>query len=74
MLSHVKPYAYFGRNIQTAKRLWRDGLKSSDVRIIKVFDELRDTFPSADKVGKWIIFNIRATKYRLITVIHFPGR
>jgi len=35
------------------------------------FDELRNTFPSADKVGKWIIFNIGGNKYRLITVIHF---
>ena len=35
------------------------------------FDELRETFPSADKVGKWIIFNIGGNKYRLITVIHF---
>jgi mRNA interferase HigB len=35
------------------------------------FDELRDTFPSADKVGKWIVFNIGGNKYRLITIIHF---
>ncbi len=37
------------------------------------FDELRETFPSADKVGKWIIFNIGGNKYRLITVIHFQS-
>jgi len=37
------------------------------------FDELRETFPSADKVGKWIVFNIGGSKYRLITVIHFPA-
>ena len=35
------------------------------------FNELRETFPSADKVGKWIVFNIGGNKYRLITVIHF---
>ena len=35
------------------------------------FNQLRETFPSADKVGKWIVFNIGGNKYRLITVIHF---
>ena len=35
------------------------------------FDALRATFPSADKVGYWIVFNIGGNKYRLITSIHF---
>jgi mRNA interferase HigB len=35
------------------------------------FDELRTVFPSADKVGDLIIFNIGGNKYRLIASIHF---
>ena len=35
------------------------------------FDDLRTIFPSADKVSKWVIFNIGGNKYRLIVVIHF---
>lgn len=35
------------------------------------FSELRATFPSADKVDDWIVFNIGGNKYRLITSIHF---
>lgn len=35
------------------------------------FSELRTTFPSVDKIGKWIVFNIGGNKYRLIAVIHF---
>lgn len=35
------------------------------------FEDLRATFPSADKVSRWIIFNIGGNKYRLIVVIHF---
>jgi mRNA interferase HigB len=35
------------------------------------FSDLRTTFPSADKDGKWIVFNIGGNKYRLITAIHF---
>jgi len=37
----------------------------------KDFNELRRTFPSADKVGDLIIFNIGGNKYRLIASIHF---
>ena len=33
--------------------------------------ELRAIFPSADKVGDLIVFNIGGNKYRLIASIHF---
>ncbi len=35
------------------------------------FNALRNTFPSADKVGNLIVFNIGGNKYRLIASIHF---
>jgi mRNA interferase HigB len=35
------------------------------------FAELRQVFPSADKVKDKIIFNIAGNKYRLIAAIHF---
>ncbi|MBU0512483.1 MAG: type II toxin-antitoxin system HigB family toxin [Chloroflexi bacterium] len=35
------------------------------------FNELRTTFPSADRVGNLIIFNIGGNKYRLIASLHF---
>jgi len=35
------------------------------------FSELRATFPSADKVDDWIVFNIGGNKYRLMASIHF---
>jgi mRNA interferase HigB len=35
------------------------------------FNELRQTFPTADKVGDFIVFNISGNKYRLIASIHF---
>lgn len=34
-------------------------------------NELRRVFPSADKVGRYVIFNIGGNKYRLIASIHF---
>jgi mRNA interferase HigB len=38
------------------------------------FASLRATFPTADKVGDFIVFNIGGNKYRLITAIHFNRR
>ena len=35
------------------------------------FAALRRTFPSADIVGKFVVFNIAGNKYRLIVSIHF---
>ncbi len=35
------------------------------------FAALRRTFPSADKVGEFVVFNIAGNKYRLIVSIHF---
>ena len=36
--------------------------------------QLRKTFPSADAVGRYTIFNIGGNKYRLITAIHYNTR
>ena len=35
------------------------------------FTALRRTFPSADKVGDFVVFNIAGNKSRLIASIHF---
>ena len=35
------------------------------------FVELRETFPSADQVGKLTVFNIGGNKVRLIVAIHY---
>ena len=47
---------------------WYTTVKTSTFRS---FAELRSTFPSADQVGKLIVFNIGGNKARLITAIHF---
>jgi mRNA interferase HigB len=38
------------------------------------FDALRTTFPSADKVGESIVFNIAGNRYPLIASVHFNRR
>ena len=38
------------------------------------FAQLRETFPSADQVGKLTIFNIGGNKVRLIAAVHYNRR
>ena len=35
------------------------------------FSQLRETFPHADQVGKFTVFNIAGNKVRLIAAIHY---
>ncbi|MGH7964105.1 MAG: type II toxin-antitoxin system HigB family toxin [Candidatus Binatia bacterium] len=53
---------------ETALARW---FKIMQTTVFRSFDELRLTFPTADKVGNLIVFNIGGNKYRLITSIHF---
>lgn len=36
-------------------------------------DDVRRTFPAADGVGGYTVFNIEGNQYRLITTINYPG-
>ena len=38
------------------------------------FVELRKTFPQADQVGKFIVFNIGGNKYRLIAYVVYSAK
>jgi len=35
--------------------------------------EVRETFASADAVGKWTVFNIKGNQYRLLTEINYSS-
>ena len=46
------------------------------IRIVKAarwrsFEELRATFPDADNVDGFVVFNIRHNRYRLIVAVHY---
>ena len=53
---------------QTALTRWFKIVQRTD---FANFTELRATFPSVDRVGNLIVFNIGGNKYRLIAFIHF---
>ena len=42
--------------------------------VFKNFDDLRKTYPSADLVGKFTVFNIGGNKYRLIAYIVYEAK
>ena len=46
-------------------------LKLLEVNNFKNFAELKQTFSSVDKVGKFCIFDVGGNKLRIITAIHF---
>jgi mRNA interferase HigB len=39
--------------------------------VFRSLADLRKTFPSADLVGDFVVFNIGGNKYRLIAAIHY---
>ena len=55
-------------NISTALNTWYRIVKNSK---ILNFSELREIFPSADKVDNFTVFNIGGNKIRLIAAIHY---
>ena len=74
-------------HIITRKRLFEFSKKYPDsedplnrwYRVVKQsnyssFADLRKTFPKADQVGRFTVFNIGGNKYRLITYIVFPAK
>lgn len=47
------------------------------IKIVKMarwrnFEELRSTFPDADDVDGFVVFNIRHNRYRLVAAVHYP--
>jgi mRNA interferase HigB len=71
-------------HIVTIKRLQRaseDHVEAaleigSWTRIVKLarwrnFQELRESFPDADAVDGFVVFNIRHNRYRLIVAVHY---
>ena len=40
----------------------------------KTLNEVRETFPSADAVGKYTVFNVKGNAYRLIVEINYRSQ
>ena len=66
-----KPLKEFWVKHPDSKKPLEAWFRTIERSIFKAWSELKATFPTADKVGDRIVFNIGGNKYRLITVIHF---
>jgi mRNA interferase HigB len=64
----LKEFAQRHPDSQTVLDSWFHLVKTNQ---FESFNALRQLFPSADKVGDLIVFNIGGNKYRLVTAIHF---
>lgn len=58
-------------NCRAALDTWYRIMKHSDYTS---FNDMRKTFPGADKVGHLTVFNIGGNKARLIAAIHYNTR
>ena len=47
---------------------WRQAITTST---FQSFSDLRSTFGSVDKVGRFFVFDIGGNKFRLVAAIHF---
>ena len=61
----------FKRNHADARSSFDNWYGVVSSRDWKSFVELRQVFPSADKVGPYIVFNVGGNKYRLIASVNF---
>lgn len=55
-------------NAEKPLRIWHQICERSE---FGGFAELRNTFNSVDKVGKFTVFDIGGNKWRLVTVVHY---
>ncbi|MEB3231687.1 MAG: type II toxin-antitoxin system HigB family toxin [Leptolyngbyaceae bacterium] len=64
----MNEFAQLHPNTKSALAEWYQIVKKNN---FASFVDLRETFPSADQVGKLTVFNIGGNKARLIIAIHY---
>lgn len=73
IISYKKINDFIKKHNQAESSLsgWYNIVKKSD---FNTFVELKNTFPSADIVGNFVIFNIGGNNYRLIAKVLYKAR
>lgn len=69
------------KRLQRASEKYREAAKELGAWIVigkaarwRNFEELRASFPDADDVDGFVVFNIRRNRYRLIVAVHYAKR
>ena len=65
---HLKEAAETYKDAADEIRAWKDIVKGAKWRR---FEDVRRIFKDADPVGKFVVFDFRHNRYRLITIIHY---
>jgi mRNA interferase HigB len=66
-----RPLVQFWTKHPDAERPLRNWLTICSTTDFENFAQLKQTFRTVDKVGKFIVFDIGGNKFRLIVVVHF---
>ncbi|HKY29356.1 MAG TPA: type II toxin-antitoxin system HigB family toxin [Pyrinomonadaceae bacterium] len=64
----LNDFAAYQPESRVSLNRWYQLIKRANARSLS---ELKQTFPSADQVGKYTVFNLGGNKYRLIAAIHY---
>jgi len=64
----------FWRKHPAAERPLQAWYQTMESEVFADFNNLRETFPSADYVNGLTVFNLGGNKYRLIATIHYNRR
>jgi mRNA interferase HigB len=64
----LRDFCALHRDAETPLRAWYREVEHTQW---EKFADVRAMYPSADRVGKYTVFNIGGNKYRLIAVIHY---
>lgn len=59
------------RDSESSLSAWYQTVKKANWQTLS---ELKQTYPSADLVGRYVVFNIRGNKYRLISHIVYRSQ
>jgi mRNA interferase HigB len=66
-----RPLVQFWTKYPEAEKPLRNWLTICSATDFENFAQLKQTFGTVDKVGKFIVFDIGGNKFRLIVVVHF---
>ena len=67
----IREFSSLHKDAEASLRAWYTTTKHSNWQNLA---ELKQTYPSADLVGRYTVFNIRGNKYRLIARIVYRSQ
>jgi mRNA interferase HigB len=70
-LKRIREFSLLHNEAEVSLRAWYTTAKHSRWQNLA---ELKETYPSADLVGQYTVFNIRGNKYRLIARIIYRSQ